>query len=159
MNIDILAIGDIKEKYLKDAIKEYEKRIKAYANIKIIELAEERLASNPSESEINQSMEKEGERILEKIKPRSFIFALCIEGKQMTSEDFSKKIDQIGLDGYGDISFIIGGSNGLSKAVKNRADYKLSFSKMTFPHQVMRLILLEQTYRAYKISRNEPYHK
>lgn len=159
MNINIIAIGDIKEKYLRDAIKEYEKRLKAYANVNVVELAEERLSNSPSEAEITQAIDKEGERILEKINPRSFVFALCIEGKQIGSEEFSKKIEDIALDGYGDISFIIGGSNGLSKDVKKRANHKLSFSKMTFPHQLMRVVLLEQVYRAYKISRNEPYHK
>lgn len=159
MNINIIAIGDVKEKYLRDAIKEYEKRLKPYANLSIIELSEEKLSNNPSDAEIIQAMDKEGERILEKINPRAFVFALCIEGKQITSEEFSHKIDQVGLDGYGHISFIIGGSNGLSQEVKMRANHKLSFSKMTFPHQLMRVVLLEQVYRAYKISRNEPYHK
>lgn len=159
MNINIIAIGDIKEKYLKDAIKEYQKRIKAYSNITIHEIPEERLSSNPSELEILQAIDKEGEKILAKVNPRSYIFALCIEGKQVTSEGFSNMFEDITLNGYSDITFIIGGSNGLSLSVKKLANHKLSFSKMTYPHQLMRVILLEQIYRAYKIIKNEPYHK
>lgn len=159
MNINIIAIGDIKEKYLKDAIKEYQKRIKAYSNISIYEIPEVRLSSNPSQQEIIQAIDKEGERISDKVNPRSYVFALCIEGKQMTSEEFSNKFEDITLDGFSDITFIIGGSNGLSPSVKKLANHKLSFSKMTYPHQLMRVILLEQIYRAYKIMRNEPYHK
>lgn len=159
MNIDIIVIGDIKEKYLKDAIKEYEKRLRPYANISIVELSEEKLANNPSDKDIDQAMEKEGQAILAKINPRSYVIPLCIEGKQMDSEKFSEKIGDITLEGYSHITFVIGGSNGLSKEVKSRADHKLSFSKMTFPHQLMRVILLEQIYRAVRIMKNEPYHK
>lgn len=159
MNIDILAIGDIKEKYFKDAIKEYSKRLSAYASINITELSEERLSNNPSDAEISQAMEKEGQRILDKINPRAYVIALCIEGKQHSSEDLSSKIQEITVDGYSDIAFIIGGSNGLSPKVKQNAHHKLSFSKMTFPHQLMRVILLEQIYRGFKIMRGEKYHK
>lgn len=159
MNIDIIAIGDIKEKYLKDAIKEYEKRIKPYSSINIVELSETKLSNNPSDADIINAMQKEGEKILEKINPRAYAIALCIEGKQLSSEDFSAKIQNITIEGYSEIAFIIGGSNGLSKEVKQRANHKLSFSKMTFPHQLMRVILFEQIYRAFRIMRNEPYHK
>ena len=159
MNINIIAIGDIKEKYLKDAIKEYQKRIKAYSNISVYEIHEQKLSSNPSQQEIIQAIDKEGERISDKVNPRSYVFALCIEGKQVTSEEFSNMFEDITLDGFSEITFIIGGSNGLSPSVKNLAHHKLSFSKMTYPHQLMRVILLEQIYRAYKIMRNEPYHK
>lgn len=159
MNIDILAIGDIKEKYFKDAIKEYSKRLSAYASINITELSEERLSNNPSDAEISQAMEKEGQRILDKINPRAYVIALCIEGKQLSSEELSSKIQEITVDGFSDIVFIIGGSNGLSPQVKQNAHLKLSFSKMTFPHQLMRVILLEQVYRGFKIMRGEKYHK
>ncbi|NLW52322.1 MAG: 23S rRNA (pseudouridine(1915)-N(3))-methyltransferase RlmH [Tissierellia bacterium] len=159
MNIDIIAIGDIKEKYLKDAIKEYDKRIKPYSSLNIIELPESKLPNNPSPADINSAMQKEGEKILEKINPRAYVIALCIEGKQLSSEAFSGSIQNITIEGYSEIAFIIGGSNGLSNEVKQRANHKLSFSKMTFPHQLMRVILMEQIYRAFRIMRNEPYHK
>lgn len=159
MNINIICVGDIKEKYLKDAIKEYQKRIKAYSNISVHEIQEERISANPYQAEIVQAMDKEGCRIIDKINPRSYVFALCVEGKQMTSEAFSRKFEDITLEGFSDITFIIGGSNGLSTNVKKIAHHKLSFSQMTYPHQLMRVILLEQIYRAYKILRNEPYHK
>lgn len=159
MNIDIICIGDIKEKYFKDAIKEYEKRIRPYSNLNIYELNEAKLSNNPSDKDIIQAMDKEAEAIIQKINPRSYVIPLCIEGKQLDSEDFSKKIEDITIEGYSDITFIIGGSNGLAKAVKTKANHKLSFSKMTFPHQLMRVILLEQIYRAFRIMKNEPYHK
>lgn len=159
MNIDIITIGDIKEKYLRDAIKEYEKRIRPYSNINIIELSEEKTSNNPSHADIEAAMDKEGQRILDKIGPRVYVIALCIEGKQLASEELANKIENLTVDGYSDIAFIIGGSNGLSNEVKLRSDYKLSFSKMTFPHQLMRVVLLEQIYRSFKIIRGEPYHK
>lgn len=159
MNIDIICIGDIKEKYLRDAIKEYKKRIGAYAKLDIIELKEERLPNNPSKKDIELAISAEGGAIINKLGPRSYKIALCIEGKQLDSLDFARKIEDITLDGYSDISFIIGGSDGLSPEVKALADYKLSFSKMTFPHQLMRLILVEQVYRGFKILKGEPYHK
>lgn len=159
MNIDIICIGDIKEKYFKDAIKEYEKRIRPYSNLNIYELNEAKLSNNPSDKDIIQAMDKEAEAIIQKINPRSYVIPLCIDGKQLDSEDFSKKIEDITIEGYSDITFIIGGSNGLAKAVKTKANHKLSFSKMTFPHQLMRVILLEQIYRAFRIMKNEPYHK
>lgn len=159
MNIEIICIGDIKEKYLRDAIKEYKKRIGAYARLDIIELKEERLPNNPSKKDIELAISAEGEAIINKLGPRSYKIALCIEGKELDSVSFAKKIEDITLDGYSDICFIIGGSDGLSSEVKALADYKLSFSKMTFPHQLMRLILVEQVYRGFKILKGEPYHK
>lgn len=159
MNIDIIVIGDVKEKYLRDAIKEYEKRLKPYANISTFELKESKLSNNPSPKDIEQALEAEGAEILSKINQRAYVFALCIEGKQLSSEELSESISNLNIEGYNDIAFIIGGSDGLSKAVKDRANFKLSFSKMTFPHQLMRVILLEQIYRAFRIMRNEPYHK
>lgn len=159
MNIDIIVIGDVKEKYLRDAIAEYEKRLKPYANLTTYELKEARLSANPSEKDIEQAIEIEGQEILGKINPRAYVCALCVEGKQLSSEDLSARMDSITVDGYNDLVFIIGGSNGLSPEVKKRANLKLSFSKMTFPHQLMRVILLEQIYRGFRILRGEPYHK
>lgn len=159
MNIDIIVIGDVKEKYLRDAIAEYEKRLKPYANLTTYELKEARLSANPSEKDIEQAIEIEGQEILGKINPRAYVCALCVEGKQLSSEDISARMDSITVDGYNDLVFIIGGSNGLSPEVKKRANLKLSFSKMTFPHQLMRVILLEQIYRGFRILRGEPYHK
>lgn len=159
MNIDIIAVGGIKEKYYTDAIKEYSKRLSAYVNLNIIEINEYRLSNSPSDQEIIKGMDKEMEDIESKIREKSYIICLAIEGKQKTSEEFAKTIDDLGIDGYSDITFIIGGSYGLSKALKKRANLKLSFSKMTFPHQLMRVVLLEQIYRAFRINRNEPYHK
>lgn len=159
MNIDIIVIGDVKEKYLREAIAEYEKRLKPYANLTTYELKEARLSANPSGKDIEQALEIEGQEILGKINPRAYVCALCIEGKQLSSEDLSATMDSITIDGYNDLVFIIGGSNGLSPEVKKRANLKLSFSKMTFPHQLMRVILLEQIYRGFRILRGEPYHK
>lgn len=159
MNIDIICIGDIKEKYFSDAIKEYKKRLTPYTNINIIEINEYRLSNNPSKSEIQIGLEKEGEDILRKIDDRSYLVSLCIEGKQLDSINFSKKIEDITIEGYSNITFVIGGSNGLDKKIKDKSNLKLSFSKMTYPHQLMRVVLMEQIYRAFKIIRNEPYHK
>lgn len=159
MNIDIIAVGGIKEKYFVDAIKEYMKRLKPYASINIIEINEYKLPNNPSDQEILKGMEKEMEDILSKVRERSYIISLVVEGKQMTSESFAQKIEDLTIDGYSDISFIIGGSHGMDFRLKNKSDLKLSFSKMTFPHQMMRVVLLEQIYRSFKILRNEPYHK
>lgn len=159
MNIDIISVGSIKEKYFVDAINEYLKRMKPYANVRVIEISEHKLPNNPSESQIQIGIEKEKEDILSKISDRAFICSLCIEGKQLDSESLSSEIEKIGINGYSDITFIIGGSYGLSNEIKQKSHLKLSFSKMTFPHQLMRVILLEQVYRAYRIMRNEPYHK
>lgn len=159
MNIDIISVGSIKEKYFVDAINEYLKRMKPYANVRVTEISEHKLPNNPSESQIQIGIEKEKEDILSKISDRAFICSLCIEGKQLDSESLSSEIEKIGINGYSDITFIIGGSYGLSNEIKQKSHLKLSFSKMTFPHQLMRVILLEQVYRAYRIMRNEPYHK
>ncbi|MGF0040260.1 23S rRNA (pseudouridine(1915)-N(3))-methyltransferase RlmH [Peptoniphilaceae bacterium SGI.131] len=159
MNVNIIAVGSIKEKFFKDAIKEYEKRLSSYANINLIEIDEYKLSGNPSNKEILEGLEKEGDRILEKIPEKSFLVSLCIEGRSLSSEDLSENIGDIMLEGYSNISFVIGGSFGLSQRVKKASKLKLSFSKMTFPHQLMRVVLLEQIYRAFKIMRNEPYHK
>ncbi|AYA78319.1 23S rRNA (pseudouridine(1915)-N(3))-methyltransferase RlmH [Bacillus sp. Y1] len=159
MNISLLTIGKLKEKYLKQGIDEYLKRLTAYAKVEVVELPDEKAPEQLSEIEMEQVKNKEGERLLAKISPDTYVIALAIEGKQRSSEELAEMIDKLATYGKSKIAFVIGGSLGLSKDVLNRADEKLSFSKMTFPHQLMRLILLEQVYRAYRINRNEPYHK
>lgn len=159
MNIDIICVGSIKEKYFIDAIKEYEKRLRPYTNINIIEIDEYKLPNNPSQSQIEEALEKEREMIESKIKDRSYIISLAIEGKQLQSESFSQKIEDITIEGYSNITFLIGSSYGMSNNLKSITNMKLSFSKMTFPHQLMRVVLMEQIYRAFRILRNEPYHK
>ncbi|MBQ9517854.1 MAG: 23S rRNA (pseudouridine(1915)-N(3))-methyltransferase RlmH [Eubacterium sp.] len=158
MKINVVAVGKLKEKYLRDAVAEYEKRISAYAKINIIEVSEHRCGDNPSPAEIQKVLQKEGEQIIAKIPKGSFVIPMCIEGTQKTSEDFSKEIERISLTSS-EITFVIGGSFGLSDEVKALGKMKLSFSKMTFPHQLMRVILLEQIYRALSISNNSKYHK
>jgi len=150
--IKLITVGSIKEKYLKDGIDEYVKRLKKYTPIEIIELKDE---SFQDESKIKKI---EGERILKNIKDKEYVITLEIEGKELTSLELAKKLDQIYLTNS-DITFIIGGSLGLSNEVKQRSNYALSFSRMTFPHQLFRLILLEQIYRSFKINNNESYHK
>ncbi|WP_270583183.1 23S rRNA (pseudouridine(1915)-N(3))-methyltransferase RlmH [Bacillus smithii] len=159
MNISIVTVGKLKEKYLKQGIEEYLKRLSAYAKVEIIEVADEKAPETLSESEMEHVKQKEGERILAKLQPDTHVIALAIEGKMYTSEQFSAHIDQLATYGKSKIAFIIGGSLGLSSQVLKRADETISFSKMTFPHQLMRLILLEQVYRAFRIMRGEPYHK
>lgn len=159
MNISIITIGKLKEKYLKQGIQEFLKRLGPYAKVEIIELPDEKAPEQLSEAEMIQVKDKEGERILSKISEDTHVIALAIEGKQRTSEELAKEIDKLATYGKSKIAFIIGGSLGLSNDVMKRANDTLSFSKMTFPHQMMRLILLEQVYRAFRINRGEPYHK
>ncbi len=159
MKITILTVGKIKEKYFTDAIAEYSKRLSRYCKLEIIQVADEKTPDGASEALETQIKEKEGERILSNIKEGSFVVALAIDGDMLDSEELAAKIEKWGVSGISQIVFVIGGSLGLSKAVLNRADYKLSFSKMTFPHQLMRVVLLEQIYRSYRIIQNEPYHK
>ncbi|MCM3112808.1 23S rRNA (pseudouridine(1915)-N(3))-methyltransferase RlmH [Lederbergia lenta] len=159
MNISIISIGKLKEKYLKQGIEEYLKRLTAYAKVDIIELPDEKAPEVLSENEMEQVKKKEGERILAKISPDAHVIALAIEGKMKTSEQLAERIDHLATYGKSKIVFVIGGSLGLSSDVMSRADESLSFSKMTFPHQLMRLILVEQVYRAFRIIRGEPYHK
>ena len=159
MNISVIAVGKVKEKYLKQGMEEYLKRLSAYAKVEIIEVADEKAPETLSESETEKVKQKEGERILAKLHPDTYVIALAIEGKMQTSEQFSAHLDQLATYGKSKIAFLIGGSLGLSREVLKRADETLSFSKMTFPHQLMRLILLEQVYRAFRIMRGEPYHK
>ncbi|UXU64263.1 23S rRNA (pseudouridine(1915)-N(3))-methyltransferase RlmH [Staphylococcus agnetis] len=159
MKITIIAVGKLKEKYWKQAIAEYEKRLNAYTKVEIIEVPDEKAPENMSDKEIEQVKEKEGQRILAKIKPQSTVITLEIQGKMLSSEGLAKELDQRMTQGASDFTFIIGGSNGLHQDVMNRSNFALSFSKMTFPHQMMRVVLLEQVYRAFKINRGEAYHK
>ncbi len=159
MNIDIIVVGKIKEKYLNEGLKEYGKRLSRYCTLNIIEVDDEKAPENLSDKDMENIKNKEGEKILSKIQDNSFIIPLAIDGKNISSEDMATKISDLMVDGFSHITFIIGGSLGLSDTVLKRADFKLSFSKMTFPHQLMRLILLEQIYRSFRIIRNEPYHK
>ena len=159
MRITCITVGKIKEKYFTMAIEEYAKRLSRYCKLGIIELADEKTPDNASALMEEQIKQKEGERILKAIKDDAYVIALAIEGKQLDSVELSEKLSRLGVDGNSHITFIIGGSLGLSKEVLARADYKLSFSKMTFPHQLMRVVLLEQIYRAYRIQNGEPYHK
>ncbi|PJH93205.1 23S rRNA (pseudouridine(1915)-N(3))-methyltransferase RlmH [Bacillus sp. SN1] len=159
MNINIVTIGKLKEKYLKQGIEEYTKRLSAYAKIDIIELPDEKAPENLSDQDMKIIKDKEGERTLSKISPDAHVIALAIEGKMKTSEELADTIDKLATYGKSKVTFVIGGSLGLSDTVMKRADEKLSFSKMTFPHQLMRLILVEQIYRAFRINRGEPYHK
>lgn len=159
MNITILCIGKLKETYWTDAVQEYSKRLSKYCTLTINELKEEKAPENPSAAEETAVKEAEGRTILKQIKKESYVIALEIQGKELTSEALSSKMESLGIAGKSDIVFLIGGSIGLSEEVLARADYRLSFSKMTFPHQMMRVVLLEQIYRSFKIMRNETYHK
>lgn len=159
MKITILCVGKVKEKFYRDAIDEFSKRLSRYCKLEVIEVNDEKTDEQASENEIRLVKEKEGERLLKNIKEGAYVITLCIDGKQLDSEELSEKIEKLGIQGNSHIYFVIGGSLGLADAVINRADYKLSFSKMTFPHQLMRVILLEQIYRSYRIMNNEPYHK
>ena len=149
----------MKERYLRDAIDEYSKRLSRYCKLNIIEVADEKTPEHASEGVERQIKAKEGERIAKHLRDDAFLIALAIDGKQLSSEELAAKIEDWGLHGVSHIQLVIGGSIGLDDAILRRANFKLSFSKMTFPHQLMRVILLEQIYRAYKINAGEPYHK
>ena len=159
MKITILTVGKIKEKYLRDAIAEYSKRLSRYAKLEIIEVADEKTPDNASETVETNIKNKEAERLLKYIRDDAYLITLEIKGKQLTSEELAQKIDTLGVQGTSHIIFVIGGSLGLGEEVLKRSNYALSFSKMTFPHQLMRVILLEQIYRSYRIINHEPYHK
>lgn len=159
MKITLICVGKIKEKYLNDAINEYSKRLSKYCRLEIIEVADEKTEENASDTVNEQVKSKEGERILKHIKDGSYVITLEILGKMLNSTELADKLEKTGLNGKSHITFIIGGSLGLSETVSKRSDYNLSFSKMTFPHQLMRVILLEQIYRSFRINNNEPYHK
>ncbi len=159
LRVHIVHVGTVKEKYLTDAIGEYEKRLSAYCTLDNISVKEERLPDKPSPAEIETALKREGERILAALPSRSYSIAMCVEGKQLTSEKFSEKLSGIANEGFSDICLIIGGSDGLSDAVKKACHMRLSISEMTFPHQLMRVILLEQLYRAFNIASGGKYHK
>lgn len=159
MKIILITVGKIKEKYLRDAISEYRKRLSRYCKLEIVEVADEKTPDQASEAVDENIRAKEGERILKYIKDDMYVITLEIGGKMLSSEEFARQIETLGVQGKSSIAFVIGGSIGLGKEVLKRSDYALSFSKMTFPHQLMRVILLEQVYRAYRIINGEPYHK
>ena len=159
MKITIITVGKIKEKYLKDAIAEYSKRLSRYCKLEILEVADEKTPDGASEIVEENIREKEGERILKLIKEDAYVITLEISGKMLTSEELADRIETLGIQGKSHLVFVIGGSIGLGREVLRRSDYALSFSKMTFPHQLMRVILLEQIYRSYRIIDGEPYHK
>lgn len=159
MRISVISVGKIKEKFFVDAIGEYSKRLSKYCKLDLIEVADEKAPETLSAKEEIQIKDKEGERILSKIPDSAYVICLAIEGKQLTSEGLSEKMAELALSGDSQVAFVIGGSLGLSQNVLKRADFKLSFSPMTFPHQLMKVILLEQVYRGFRIMKGEPYHK
>ena len=159
MKITIICVGKIKEKFYTEAVREYSKRLSRYCTLSITEVADEKTKEQASETEIAMVKDREGERILKSIRPDGYVIALAIEGKMLDSEELAERIEKLGVSGISQIVFVIGGSLGLSAQVMKRADYALSFSRMTFPHQLMRVILLEQIYRSYRIMHHEPYHK
>lgn len=158
-SINIICVGKLKENYLRDAQNEYAKRLTAFCKLNIIEVNEFALPDNPSEAQINQGLEREGKVILDKISDGAFVYAMCIEGKQRSSVELSKEFSKLAVEGNSNLTFVIGGSFGLSDEVKSRANVKLSMSEMTFPHQLARVMLLEQIYRAFQISTGGKYHK
>ena len=159
MKITVITVGKIKEKYLKDAIAEYSKRLSKYCKLEIVEVADEKTPDNASEVVEDAIRTKEAERILKYVKDDAFVITLEINGKQLSSEELAERIEKLGVQGTSHIIFIIGGSIGLGQEVLQKSNFALSFSKMTFPHQLMRVILLEQIYRGYRIINGEPYHK
>ena len=159
IQVKILALGKLKEAYLRDACAEYQKRLQAFCRLEIVEIAPQRLSENPSDAEIAQALEKEAAEILRFIPSGARVYAMCIEGKGMTSEQFSADMDKAAVDGAGTVVFVLGSSFGLSPRVKQASQMRLSLSAMTFPHQLARVMLLEQLYRAFQISRGGKYHK
>ncbi len=159
MKITLLTVGKIKEKYLRDAIDEYSKRLGKFCKLNIVEVKDEETKQSPSQSEIEEVKNKEGKRLMEYIDDKAYVCGLFINSKKYSSEEFAHIIDDLGVKGISHICFVIGGSLGISDEIEKRCNMKISFSPMTFPHQLMRVILLEQIYRAYKINNNEPYHK
>ena len=158
MKIRIVAVGKLKEKYLREGVAEYEKRLAPFASVELLETREEYMAENPSEAQRQQTLAKEGERLLRLLPERSFLIVLDVKGKLLSSEALAKELASLALQGQSDLTFLIGGAFGLSPAVRERADLRISFSPMTFTHQMVRLLLYEQIYRAFKINRGEKYH-
>lgn len=159
MRITVLCVGRIKEKFFSQAVEEYSKRLSRYCKLEIVEVADEKTPEEAGERLVEQIKDKEGERLLSHIRDGNYVIALAIEGKELSSEALAARLDRLGVEGTSHIVFVIGGSLGLSRAVLKRADFQLSFSPMTFPHQLMRVILLEQIYRSFRIIHGEPYHK
>ncbi len=159
MNVQLIVLGKLKEKYMKDFAAEYEKRLSAYCKMTVIELEPVKLSDNPSHSEIDNALIKETKMIKDKIPKNSYVFSMCIEGKQMSSEELSGKLEDIAISGKNTVVFIIGSSFGLSNEIKRMSDFKFSMSKMTFPHKLARIMLTEQLYRGFSISNNGKYHK
>ena len=159
MKIKVVTVGKLKEKYLKDGIAEYLKRISRFAKLEMIELADEKTPDRASESENQKILEIEGQRILSKVADRDFVIVLAIEGKILSSEEFSKQLEEASIKGFSTLTFIIGGSLGLAPIVKKRANLSVSFGRLTLPHQLMRMVLVEQIYRAFTIQQGSPYHK
>lgn len=159
MNIKIIGVGKLKEKYFKQGIEEYAKRLSKFCKFEIVEVPDEKAPESLSQAEMDTVMEKEGERILDHVKDKEYVYALAILGKERTSEQFAKEIADLGTYGHSDVTFIIGGSLGLTPAVLKRADTQISFGRFTLPHQLMRLVLTEQVYRAFMINNGSPYHK
>lgn len=159
MKITIVCVGKIKEKFYVDAIAEYSKRLGRYCSLSVVEVKDEKTKEQATDTEIAMIKEREGERILKNIREDGYVIALAIDGKLLDSVELTQKIEKLGLGGTSHIYFVIGGSLGLSDSVLRKADYQLSFSRMTFPHQLMRVVLLEQIYRSYRIMNHEPYHK
>ena len=159
MNIKVITVGKIKEKYIKLGIDEFAKRLSKYCNLEQVEVSDEKAPETLSDKEMQMIKDKEGEKILAHVKENTYLIALAIEGKMISSEELATKMQDLAISGKSHITFVIGGSLGLSDRVMKRADYKLSFSKMTFPHQLMKVILLEQVYRGFRIIKGEPYHK
>ena len=158
MKIRIVAVGKLKEKYLREGVAEYEKRLAPFASVELRETREEYMAENPSEAQRQETLAKEGERLLRLVPERSFLIVLDVKGKLLSSEALAKELASRALQGQSDLTFLIGGAFGLSEAVRERADLRISFSPMTFTHQMVRLLLYEQIYRAFKINRGEKYH-
>ena len=159
VQVTVLAVGPLKEKFFREAVDEYKKRFGGSSKISEIEIREEKLPDSPSEAQINAALEKEADRIIEQIPKRSYVISMCIEGKQLTSEEFSSILDNVSLKGKSSVCFIIGSSHGLSNKVKALSDFKMSMSKLTFPHKLARVILFEAIYRANEISIGSKYHK
>ncbi|WEV51210.1 23S rRNA (pseudouridine(1915)-N(3))-methyltransferase RlmH [Lactobacillus sp. ESL0731] len=159
MNIKIVCVGKLKEKYFKDAIAEYQKRLSRFAKVQLVQVADEKAPEKFSQAEQEQVKEIEGQRILSKIKDKEYVYVTAIKGKERTSEEFASELENLATYGHSDITFVIGGSLGTSPAVNRRADDLLSFGKLTMPHQLMRVVLIEQIYRGFMINSGSPYHK
>ena len=158
VGVKFITLGTLKEQYLRDAAAEYEKRLSAFCKIQIVQLKEEKLPDSPSESEIEKALEREAEKVLAEIPPRAYKIAMCVEGKQFSSEELAEKLGEIS-ERYGEVCFIIGSSHGLSDRVKKACDARISVSRLTFPHQLMRVLLLEAVYRGFNILKGTKYHK